>query len=187
MKLAEQRGDREQSGHRHREAHPGVPGDRPGDRARREDRRRSPDHLARSEGQEGKGPGGPRACTHRQRREPPQAGPMSEPEFLDVEDALAIHNEQLAHYGGAKGIRTAAGHGHHRAGKSAPRGGRGTMLAMVARPRVECATEYSRWTRPSRGGTSRRRSPRWTAAARRSLRPARRHPWRARPPEATPP
>jgi plasmid maintenance system killer protein len=30
---------------------------------------------------------------------------MSDPEFLDLEDVLAIHREQLARYGGGSGIR----------------------------------------------------------------------------------
>jgi death-on-curing protein len=32
---------------------------------------------------------------------------MSEPEFLDLEDVLTIHQEQLARYGGGTGIRDA--------------------------------------------------------------------------------
>ena len=30
---------------------------------------------------------------------------MTEPEFLDLEDVLVIHDEQLARYGGAGGVR----------------------------------------------------------------------------------
>ena len=33
---------------------------------------------------------------------------MSDPVFLDVEDVLLIHEEQLARYGGAAGVRDAA-------------------------------------------------------------------------------
>ncbi|ABS27001.1 type II toxin-antitoxin system death-on-curing family toxin [Anaeromyxobacter sp. Fw109-5] len=51
---------------------------------------------------------------------------MSEPVFLDVEDVLLIHEEQLARYGGAAGIRDA-----------------GLLESAVAVPRASAGGEFA--------------------------------------------
>src|SRR6185295_695065 len=54
----------------------------------------------------------PRRRRHQARRRHPQeaareARQMNEPEFLDVDDVLAIHDEALAAFGGSAGVRDA--------------------------------------------------------------------------------
>ena len=51
---------------------------------------------------------------------------MTEPVFLDVEDVLLIHEEQLAKYGGAPGLRDA-----------------GLLESAVAMPRASAGGEFA--------------------------------------------
>lgn len=50
---------------------------------------------------------------------------MSEPEFLDVEDVLLLHDRQLARFGGGRGLRD-----------------RGLLESAVAQPQASSGSEY---------------------------------------------
>src|SRR6266542_5469810 len=62
-------------------------------------------HRAREEAQEAAGEGGRGAGHGRARIHAPQARQVIDPDFLDLEEVLDIHDRQLAKFGGAAGRR----------------------------------------------------------------------------------